>query len=392
MSVQIQQSQRIDTMDIIRGFAIIGIFIVNFPEMVGSGVLFYDTAFGSDAIVRWLYDLFIQTKFYTIFAFLFGAGFHLFMKSAEKRGLSAKKLMSRRLFLLFVVGVAHVVLFWIGDILNTYAMAGLLLLLFYNRSSKTLIVWSLVMLSMFNGLLVLTAFMPSDPSIDVSILLPHVPNMSERIDFFLTLGLPNSLLMLLDIVSCALIGIFAARNGWLQPSVEQRKNIQRVQWSALILTGLLFIPMVQAFIANPTAYQPSDVTLYTQLTGKALAVVYVCAMLRLVARYGAKPFQGLSALGRMAFTNYLLQTIITMGVLHFIWKDAGEAPLWMGAIFALVVVSLQMIVSRWWLRRYNMGPLEWLWRAGTYGRFSPLRRVSHFGKETGQSSTESSSS
>ncbi|MBD8498033.1 DUF418 domain-containing protein [Paenibacillus arenosi] len=391
MSTQIQKSKRIDTMDIIRGFAIIGIFIVNFPEMVGSGVLFYDTAFGSDAVVRWLYDLFIQTKFYTIFAFLFGAGFHLFMKSAENRGLSANKLMSRRLFLLFVVGVAHVVLLWIGDILNTYALAGLLLLLFYKRSSKTLIVWSLVMLSIFNGLLALTAFIPADQYADVSVLLPHVPNMSERLTFFLTIGLPNSLLMLLDIVSCALIGMFAARQGWFQPREEQRKNIRMVQWSALILTGLLFIPMVQVFMSSPSAYQPSDVTFYTHVTGKALAVFYVCTLLRLVVRYGVKPFQGLSALGRMAFTNYLMQTIITMGVLHFIWQDAGDAPLWTGAIFALVVVSLQILFSRWWLRRYNMGPLEWLWRAGTYGGFSPLRRAV-LGKETVQSSTESSSS
>ncbi|MGM2853494.1 DUF418 domain-containing protein, partial [Bacillus cereus group sp. Bce028] len=95
---------------------------------------------GTDKVIRLLIDLFIQAKFYTIFAFLFGVGFYIFIKNAEAKGYSMYKLFSRRLCILLLFGLLHFIFLWYGDILHAYALAGFILLFFYKRSTKLIFI------------------------------------------------------------------------------------------------------------------------------------------------------------------------------------------------------------------------------------------------------------
>ena len=136
MTQNISQGERIHSIDIIRGIAVLGIFLVNWPIIAGidsrdlSGV--YE---GLDSYIRLFYDMFIQTKFYTIFSFLFGLGFYIFMTRAEAKTDRPKTLFVRRLLILLLFGFLHYVLLWDGDILHSYAIAGFFLFLFYKKTS-----------------------------------------------------------------------------------------------------------------------------------------------------------------------------------------------------------------------------------------------------------------
>ena len=141
MATPIQTNERIILYDIIRGFALCGIFLVNIPSMLGSDWMFgRPDYYGSDLFVRTLFDLFVQTKFYTIFSLLFGIGFSIFLERSYARGESVSRYI-RRILILFLFGLAHLAI-WSGDILHTYAMWGLLLPLFYKLSNRAILTWA----------------------------------------------------------------------------------------------------------------------------------------------------------------------------------------------------------------------------------------------------------
>jgi uncharacterized protein len=375
MSEQKLSQERIAGLDVIRGLAVLGILFVNIPEMLGNGAGFQYQYTDSDAFVRLIYDMLFQTKFYTIFAFLFGLGFYIFWRNATSKGLRPKLLFTRRLLILLLFGLIHAILLWYGDILHAYAVVGFLLLWFYNRSSKTLAIWSGGLLILFTVVITLatTVITLSSSELQDTTIFKEVPNWRERAAFLQSEGLANLLLLGFEILGLFLLGIYAGKKRWFEKGHLNTTLIRRVQWGAFILSVLLFIPMV-SYYSSHAVYVPNHVYPYTHLTGKTLAVFYVCTLLRWVDRYGEQHFSGLAAVGRMSLSNYLLQTILTVLVMRQFWTNAADSPLWAGTVYAIVVVSLQIVLSRLWLRYYRMGPAEWLWRAGTYGGLPAFRR------------------
>ncbi|PZE20631.1 DUF418 domain-containing protein [Paenibacillus xerothermodurans] len=372
-----QQKERIDEVDILRGFAVLGICVINIPEMVGKGLAFSSSFTGSDGVLRLLYDMFVQTKFYTIFAFLFGLSFHLFMQSAERRGYSFRSLMSRRLLLLLVIGVVHGVFIWFGDVLHSYAILGFLLLLFYRRREKTLLIWSSLLLGLsalitIGSTLLALAFFPDELS---KPLFHGIPGWEERAHFMLVYGTGNLFLMGPEILGLFLLGMYAGRKQWFVARGQMSVGVRRLQWISLVISLLLFIPMVLQYVTEP-AYNSKLVTHYTFLSGKTMAVFYVCTLVRLIRALGTQHFGYLAAVGRMAFTNYLTQSIVTMLLLYVLWQNVGVWPLWAYLMYSLLLFSLQAVWSKWWLQSFVIGPLEWGWRAATYGKWPALRKQS----------------
>ncbi|ULL19298.1 DUF418 domain-containing protein [Paenibacillus sp. H1-7] len=369
--------ERIVALDVIRGFAVMGIFIVNVPEMIGSGGSFIPVHSGFDAVIRLLYDMLFQTKFYTIFSFLFGLGFYLFMQSAERKGLRPKRLFARRLLLLLLFGIAHAVLLWFGDVLYTYAIIGFLLMPFYKRTPKTVLIWALSLLALFTVLIVLVSVSVYQSSLSGEISKPlftQLPDMGDRLRYLLGAGIANALLRSFEVLGLFLLGVYAGKKGWFDRDRWNPAVVRRVQWIALAVSAVLFIPMLRYFGAYD-AYYPEAMYHFTYLSGKTMAVFYVCTLLRLLHRYSESRFQGLASVGRMALTHYLTQTIVTMIVLQFVRSYAGQIPLWAGTMYCIVIFAAQIAVSKVWFRHYRMGPAEWLWRAGTYGRKPAFRRV-----------------
>lgn len=121
--------ERIADLDYIRGFALIGILLVNMPLFSGAE---YQTYTGADRVIRLIFDLFVQAKFYTIFSFLFGVGFYLFVSRALVKGYSLN-LYKKRITGLLLIGLVHLIFFWKGDILAIYAVSGFLAVPFFRK-------------------------------------------------------------------------------------------------------------------------------------------------------------------------------------------------------------------------------------------------------------------
>ena len=389
---------RIVTLDVIRGFAIFGIFLVNMPSFNGSEFMVYT---GADKIIRLLFDMFIQTKFYTIFSFLFGLGFYIFMTRAEAKGEKVFRLFSRRLLALLLFGILHLVFLWKGDILHTYAIMGFFLLLFYRRKAKTALIWGLVLIISFQFLMgasaILTSFAEKfDDSMNFteSMREETLTQGKESIEAYTTLSytelvkwrIPNELnevvwnipLTLPDILGMFLVGLFAGKINLFRRVAELKRKLRITQ----LITFIISVPPL---IAIAWGYsQHEEVTFmyslgnyfFVHFSGFTLSIFYIVTIALLLEKETwqriLKPFR---YVGQMALTNYLCQTFF--GVIVFYGFGLfGQVSLVEGLLYAVIFYCVQVVFSYLWLKKFQFGPFEWLWRVMTYGK------VQQFKKET----------
>ncbi|GAB6433253.1 MULTISPECIES: DUF418 domain-containing protein [Bacillus] len=384
MTQNISQGERIHSIDIIRGIAVLGIFLVNWPVIAGidsrdlSGV--YE---GLDSYIRLFYDMFIQTKFYTIFSFLFGLGFYIFMTRAEAKTDRPKTLFVRRLLILLLFGFLHYVLLWDGDILHTYAIAGFFLFLFYKREPRTILIWAIVLLSIFQFLMLIAsigiAFMPKN---ELGLSLPIMPledwlsQIQNRFHEFYAKGVGLNISMLPETLGLFLLGLYAGKKDIFRRAKELDTKLKKWQIIMFVLTLPFWFFMVRYFLST-SSYEPLYMQGLAMFSGKTLFIFYIFTLMRLLQKEKwqtlLRPFQ---YVGRMALTNYISHTIVTLLVFGLLFKNDYLAPLWVGPLFCISFYTLQIFISRWWLSRYQYGPLEYIWRLGTYGKMMPLKKKS----------------
>jgi len=319
--------ERIGALDVVRGFALCGILLVNIPPIASTGQeVMVGVAGASDDLL----GLFTVHRFFPIFSLLFGIGFALQMRSAAARVPRPRLILLRRLLVLLGIGVLHFLL-WPGDILTTYALVGLLVLL----PSTWLPRWAATALA---GLLIAGS---------------------------LALG-GDRLLM---VGGLFMLGSVLVRFG----VVDRIEESTRVPLLLALVFGAVAAPLVWAQVGADLPDRQSGMVV--NAAGILLAGLYVCAMLVLL-RTPLRP--GLATvfapLGRMALTNYLTATVVvTAASLTF-----GDAlrHLTSGEVVAIAgaVLGVQWVWSVLWLRRFRFGPLEWLWRWATWARRPALRR------------------
>ena len=369
MAGPIQPNERIILYDIIRGFALCGIFLVNIPSMLGSDWIFGRPVYeGSDLLIRTLFDLFVQTKFYTIFSFLFGIGFSIFLERTYARGESVSRYI-RRIAILFLFGIIHLTI-WSGDILHTYAMWGLLLPLFYKQRNRSLLAWAWGLLIGSVFLLYVTSaldewrmggtYYPGWPFPE-AFNQGFGPWLDYRLSYEIFNAFSNSFLVGFEILSLFLFGLYIGRERKLLTwSIE---GLARTA----IICSLLALPFFAVIIWHHygNGYNYVWVNLSAVLiSGKLLATAYVC-LFTIAVRKG-RTFKPLQALGRMALTNYLTQTLFVF--LPVIALGAyGRLSLTEGLFLSVSILLLQALLSMWWLKNHRYGPFEKLWRFGTYG-------------------------
>ncbi|WP_321283727.1 DUF418 domain-containing protein [Exiguobacterium profundum] len=369
MAGPIQTNERIILYDIIRGFALCGIFLVNIPSMLGSDWMSGRPDYvGSDLFVRTLFDLFVQTKFYTIFSLLFGIGFSIFLERSYARGESVSRYI-RRIVILFLFGLAHLAI-WSGDILHTYAMWGLLLPLFYGLSNRAILTWAW---SLLIGSFLL--FYVSSMYLELSLgfrfngdPFPAVfnsgfgPWFDYRLDEEIFAMFQNSFFVGVEILSLFLFGLYIGRERKLLTW-----SIQGLTQTAIICTVTalpFFAVIIWHHYGNGAEYSATNYAAVL-VSGKLLATTYVC--LFTVAVRKGRTFAPLQALGRMALTNYLTHTLIV--VIPVIALGAyGSLSLTEGLFLSIAILIVQSFFSMWWLKSHRYGPFEKLWRLGTYGR------------------------
>ena len=390
---------RIASLDVLRGFAVLGILVMNIqafsmPEAAYLNPTMWGDLTGINLAVWFLSHLLADTKFITIFSMLFGAGVCLFADRVEARRGKAAALHYRRMFWLFVFGLAHAYLLWIGDILAPYALCGCLVFLFRNSQARTLAcagvaVFSVsTLLYLFIGIASLQEVLPQEvvAALRTSWAPSEFQRLSEveayrgswleqqpvRVEGSLGLHLyafPFHLLW-----RCAgmmLVGMALYKWGVLSAARGDRF------YRRLALVGIAggSAPIIVGTWLNfATGWSwPHSTAFWSQLNywgGVVMALGYVGAVM-LVLRRGWLPGlqTRLAAVGRMAFTNYIAQTLVCTAIFYGHGLGLfGGALRWQQALIVGAVCAAQLWWSPIWLRNFRSGPLEWLWRRLTYGR------------------------
>lgn len=394
-------SDRIASLDVLRGFAVLGILVMNIQAFaMPSAAYFNPTVYGDLSGINffvWLVGyLFVDQKFLSMFSLLFGAGICLFADRVEARSGRSAGLHYRRMFYLLLFGLVHAYFLWSGDVLVTYALCGSVLFLLRNRSPRTLVVIGLAVFSVASILYTATGmttefisdkdaaeiiafWAPDAAKIDAELLAYRggwFTQQAQRSTDTLamhTLALPIRLLW----QSAGLMLLGMALYRWQILSAAR----STVFYRRLALIGFgVSIPVVAAgawwnfavgWSWERSMFLGSQFSYWGSL---AMAFGYVgLAMLAVRRRWFSALQMRLAATGRMAFTNYIAQTLICTTIFYgHGFGLFGRVDRWQQAIVVFAVWGIQL----WWsplvLRRFRYGPLEWSWRELTYWR-SPRR-------------------
>ena len=393
-------TERIQFIDVLRGMALFGILTANMRAFFAPldtygdiGILFHSRA---DVIAQFFVDFLFQGKFISIFSFLFGMGFAIQLSRAEARGAKFLSFYPRRLLALAIFGLIHGILIWAGDILLTYALTGAILLLFRNRQQKTLLWWagSLFAMPLVIGTTLLTLyyhhvfrlkFMDHKP--------PHVARIMAIVHIY-SQGtvrqilaqnwvewkdeLPTQLFALYA-VGLFLLGMWVWRSGIVQRLAEYRPVFQRVcAWCLPIGLVMNFFFAWEYAVTPPggSSVALSIANLLHFLGAHILAAGYITGLALIFLNPNLRRFIApFAAVGRMALTDYLMESILcTLFFYHYTTGLFGRVGPAEGWIVAVVLFSAQVIFSNWWLRHFRFGPMEWLWRGLTYGKFPLMRK------------------
>lgn len=395
--------ERIGLLDALRGFALVGIFVVNIEwfsrpwQEFGTGMA-RDLA-GADRAVAWVVHVLFSGKFWVLFALLFGMGFALMMERAGSSG-RATWIYLRRLAVLFAIGIGHALLVWVGDILHGYAIAGVLLLALRHAAPATRLGIGLVLylglygLSLLAGLAMLVSSAGTTDA-DAAMLADgaraaeaaaavysggdFAAITAQRLRDFSALAgnLAGVVPMALGVF---LIGSWLLDSGRLVDVAANRSFLARM--AAVCLPLGLLLTLAGALLATGHVHGTEEARYVVAASLHGLGALPMTlggvAALALAwqHRVGLQLLGALAPAGRMALTNYLLQSLAASLVFYGyglgLWGRMGYAGL---VLLALLVFAVQVFASRWWLRRYRFGPLEWGWRWLSYGRRPPMRKA-----------------
>jgi uncharacterized protein len=396
-------TDRLPTLDILRGFALMGILIMNMPGFASS---FFSEADGSflwthpvDRAAEQVREALFSGKFNSMFSLLFGIGFTIqYARMQERDPGQATAVYLRRLFALLAFGLIHAFVFWPGDVLHTYALLGFVLVLGLrhvgDRGIVVLIVAGLLYPAV-NGvvrLFVMTKEMVAarvrvDQAFEASNhaafgaggFFDMVRENARMMSFFYTdwLSLWGMLGWWVMLGMTMLIGVLAGRRRWVQRAGELMPQIRRLMWWALgigIVCGAAFAVIFELNrVPGPSPIKLLGSVCYS-LSRVAMMCFYVLLIVRLAenaqARRWLVPWQ---AAGRMPLTNYLMQSAICLTLFQGWgfgwWMKVG--PAWGLALSLFIFFAIQVPWSLWWLRRHERGPMEALWAKLTYGRGEP---------------------
>lgn len=400
----IASTARIQAMDVLRGYALLGILLMNMEGFVGplmasiSGL--NPTLTGADAWVDSLIFIFVQGKFYTLFSLLFGMGFAVMMQRALASGRPFAGIYLRRTIVLLMIGLIHAIFIWAGDILVSYALVAFALLLFFRNTPQTrLPKWGIFFALLPGALMIvfglLTDLAKMNPEVAAQIAKSGAAQQmmmdgsiaSERTAYgsgsymdaiaqrWETLKMMMGFLVFFgaNILGMFLLGAWFVRSGAISRPNDFSSLYSKLRWLAFP-AGLAMV--VWAFWMQPTKSMAemslqSGFVEFLHFTGSLLMCLgYVAWVIKGLQSSSISPRLALLApAGRMALSNYLTQSIVCTLIFYSYGLGYFEQlPRAWQLPFAVAFWSLQLLLSRWWLARYTMGPAEYVWRWLTYGK------------------------
>ncbi|MEM8533373.1 MAG: DUF418 domain-containing protein [Chloroflexota bacterium] len=410
-------SERIAVVDILRGFAIFGVLVVNTfyffnPLLAPVEAGAFSAA---DHTTLFIINFLFVAKFYTLFSFLFGLGMYIQMKRAQEKQINFVPIYLRRLFILAVFGFAHGVLLWIGDVLLTYAITGLVLLLFFrNCKPRTLLVWAIILTMIpiaITGFGVTTVElarmapeigiykdleasyaavaqqMEADLANDYAVYAngSFVEITAERFRDFMYALSTVTLFSIPSVLTMFLLGLRAGKREWFSNPAAHRTTFRNLLLWALPLGLVLnFYIAITGFSQNQlnTNIDALNWMTLSQVIAFNIGTILLClSYVAIIVQIcnittGARFLKPLAPVGRMALSNYLMHSIVmttlAYGYGFGLFDSVGLA---MGFLISIVLYAIQIPLSKWWMSRFRFGPFEWVWRSLTYGTFQSMRTM-----------------
>lgn len=391
-------------LDGLRGFALLGIFLMNiewFSRPLQEMALGLPAdATGADRGAAWLVQVLVQGKFWVLFALLFGMGFSVMARRAAQAGDDGsgfRRVFIRRCLMLLVLGVAHALLLWPGDILHLYALTGLLMLAMRALSPRlqagigvSLYVAGVVLMLAAGGLLNMLATFDADALAQMAMesrqaamlateRYAHGGYVAATWQRTLDFGLLAQTIWLTAPMTLGvfLLGSALVSSGRIDDIAGQRPFFLRMACIALPLGVVL----QAGTLALGTQFDhaqigPAAIASAARMAASLPLALGCMAVFVLLAQraWFAGVLHWLAPAGRMALSNYLLQSALASSLFYGygagLWGRCGRAE---QVLLVLLVFGAQLLVSRWWLARYRFGPVEWLWRWWTYGARPALR-------------------
>lgn len=404
----ITSSKRIDVVDALRGFAIFGIFMVNMPGMFKPAVelimlpsLGHDTL---DIMANSLIMFFFTGKFFVLFSLLFGFGFYIFLHKDGEPTRESVRLFRKRVFWLLLFGLLHVILFWEGDILVYYALFGFLLILFRKSSVKKIVVWTVIFMLIpivVVGLVSLLPILLASNEVAMAAFeqgnqeqlmatqdlverayqayssgsYPEIMSMNWEQWLFMLSGI---LFFYPTCMAMFLIGLLIGRTGLFANYQEHLPFFKKVFWITLpigIACNLLLILSILNFNPGVIDGWAFISRTFGIIGGVVMMCTYVSGFIMLYHK-GAfqRLFNGFSNVGKMALTHYITHSVIALLLFRLdLFGLFGNIEVWQGILLVLAIFGFQIVFSKWWLRQFKFGPLEWLWRCLTYGKIQQMK-------------------
>ena len=399
----VRSSERYVILDILRGIALFGICLANFPEFslytfLNKDVVEAMPTAGVDRVVKYLQYFFVDGKFYSLFSLLFGIGFTIIMSNLLKKNDNGMLIFYRRMFILFIIGFLHLMFLWSGDILMLYALIGMVLPLFRNMSDKKLLITSAIFILFpiaIDTARVVFDYNPSAPFIRAAQYYQAKYGIEEE-NFAIWLRDGQTYTDVLKFtvqgafIRCQefidsnrafkvfglfLFGLYIGRN---KLYVDLENNVAFLK-KVRLYGFIIGIPFSCLYAWSAMNDNPAGVTIHS--TAYALSAISMClAYVSTVCLWFVKTkelpfFRFMAAPGRMALTNYIGQSMFGMIIYYGIFFGLGAS---MGLVYvelvATTVFIIQIFLSYVWLKRFRFGPFEWVWRMFTYGEKLKMRQ------------------
>lgn len=381
----VDSKERIATLDILRGFSLLGILLVNMfgfylpmPHIADLSNWFSEA---QDIILQQLLDIYVQSSFYPLFSMLFGYGLAMQFLKTKQTGANFYRFAPKRMVLLFVVGMLHAILIWWGDILATYAFCGLFLIALMRLPAK----WLLTLAVVVNGLyhaLILTMYkasgmfsMPTDSmsvgieAIQSAIAAYGVGTWSDAfaqrlVDLSIQMSPFMWISSLFTILPYMLIGAALAK--W---RLIERAKEKLIIWFVLAIVGIGVGIYVKSLpIAGAQTFGNEYLQVY--IGGPILGLGYI-AVVTLLTQLPvmAKLLTPVAKAGRMSMTLYIMQSVVCTALFyHWGFSLYGEVDVQMGIYIALAIYVSQLLIAELYFTKFKQGPLEAAMKRFTYGK------------------------
>ena len=370
----VRERARITSLDLIRGVAVLGILLMNAVSFrFGTGPYFNLSAGGSETWLDWAVgifgEIFVDQKFMGLFSLLFGAGMILFIDRASEKGARAVLLNLWRNTLLLLIGILHYLL-WDGDVLMAYALSSVFLLALRKLPNRALISLGVALFLLSVACALIAQHLADTTDASVSGLWTPGEVSDDGI-----IGPPILLGFFLRALGLILVGAGLYRVGFMNGGLPARTY----RMTAIIGLAVGLTLAAAGVVVTALNDYSREIAFVGQIPNTLGTIPASLGYMSLIILWNNRADNWLKgrlrAVGRMALTNYLAQTVLGVLVLTTLLGDADFVNRSAVLVFVFAVWALQVWWSQAWLSRFLFGPAEWLWRVATYRSGQPLRRT-----------------